>query len=172
MLTVTYTASADPWLPVQGVLAGVRKYLSPRTVLHLLPRSALPTTFERELGAPFEGSPYQLRAWALKSRGEAWVFVDETETRDSVLWVLLHELAHLDLVGAGLLQAAVTVPRTAAYDTDEGHEADPEERLANQVATAMLGKLTGCARALDRRWWRRRVCQLGLSSEQCGVQHG
>ena len=167
MLTVTYTPSVRAWLPAEATLTSVRKYLSRRTVVHLLPRRALAETFAREIGHPLVGSLYQLRAWSLKSRGEAWVFADQTETRDSVLWVLLHELAHLDLVGAGLLQAAVEAPRTAAYDTDEGHEADPEERLANQVATALLGQLTGRSQALDRRWWRARVCRMGLSSEQC-----
>lgn len=104
--------------------------------------------------------PYAFRAYS--SNGRAVLFVDSTETRASTLWLLLHELAHLEIENAGLLRDAYrNIPKPADYlHSDDAHESHPEEQLANFVATRMLVDLGLPARSLDRRWWRQRVNQI------------
>lgn len=104
--------------------------------------------------------PYAFRAYS--SNGRAVLFVDPTETRASTLWLLLHELAHLEVGNAGLLRDAYrSIPKPPDYlHSDDAHESYPEEQLANLVATRMLVELGLPARPLDRRWWRQRVNRL------------
>lgn len=156
MLHVTYTEAASPWLPAEELLRRVSATLHTEAEVHFGPRVDLAAEFARQFGrAP---RPYSLRAWARRELGRAWVWVDHTETRDSALWLLLHELTHLELRGTGLLYAAVQAPRADDYDTDSGHEADPEEQLANHIATQGLGLLLGGPVVpMDRLWWRARV---------------
>lgn len=158
MLHVTYTPTAAPWLPAEELLTRVRDTLHLPAQVNLRPRSALAEEFLRQFGRV--PKPYALRAWARRDLGEAWVYVDATETPESALWLMLHELAHLELRGAGLLHAAVQAPRDEGYyETDAGHEADPEEQLANLVATSGLTLLLGrpIAPVPDRFWWRAQV---------------
>lgn len=172
LLQIRYAPGTEPWLPPQAVLDQISAWLAGPATLEIHPRAALPAVWAREHGGrPLNRDPWSFRAWAVKAQRRVFFFVDETETPQSVLWGLLHELGHLDLTGAGVVQAAVIYPRTASYmDTDEGHEADPEEQLVNWAALHLLGKLGYEPRTYDRHWWRQRVCQLGRSRLHCPVR--
>lgn len=124
---------------------------------------------EEHEGDTLPVDPWSFRAWSRD--GVAHLFVDRTETPASAAWLLVHELAHLDLVGAPLLRRAYRgLPRPSGYlSTDEGHEAHPEEQLANLVADRILPQLGYSAGRYDRLWWRRRVCQLGASTHRCNT---
>jgi hypothetical protein len=105
-----------------------------------------------------EAPPYAFRAWA-RPDGRITLLVDPTETYESALWLLIHELAHTDLRCAGLVSTSLRTlhPRDPAYLHDDGaHEADPEEKLANGVADRVMAHW-GLPTGLDRMWWRQRV---------------
>ena len=83
----------------------------------------------------------------------SYVFVDPTETPDSVAWIIAHELSH-QLVDehpevARMLDQAKTSEAHPA--SDRFHELDAEERLADGYATRLVGK------RYDRSWWRKRA---------------
>lgn len=125
------------------------------------PRSAVGEVWARDHGGQtLPVKPYAFRAYARGNK--AVLFVDDTETRDSALWLLLHELAHLDLDNAPLVHRAYrSIPKAADYLRDDGaHEAHAEEQLANLVADQVAPALGGRP-GLDRLWWRRRVAALG-----------
>ena len=91
------------------------------------------------------------------------LFVDPTETRDSVLWLLHHELAHVGVTQTpGLVSSLRRAPRPPGYpNDDDAHESHPEERHANAVADAWMS-LRGRPQGLDRRWWRSQVKRQGF----------
>jgi hypothetical protein len=92
------------------------------------------------------------------------VLVDETENRDSVKWILLHEMAHV-LVTANptLAETLRAEKRLPGYPVDDAaHEALTEEKLANAFADRMIAEahrrgLLGGKPGLDRYWWRERT---------------
>jgi hypothetical protein len=91
------------------------------------------------------------------------LFVDDSETYESALWLLMHELAHTGVTNSRLLTNAFRSwsKRDPDYLTsDEVHEADPEEQLANHVANRGMTNL-GLPTDLDRLWWRRRRSRMG-----------
>lgn len=131
-------------------------------VVEYVPRARVAEVWRRDhAGAPMPVNRYAFRAYSRGNR--AVLFVDGTETRDSATWLLLHELAHLELPNAGLLHSAYRwIPKPPGYLTnDAAHESHPEEQLANRVATEIMPKLGLRRRALDRMWWRRRVKRAG-----------
>jgi hypothetical protein len=99
------------------------------------------------------GNPYSFRAYTIGNTTR--IFVDDTETRDSVGWLLLHELAHAVLNGTPHLARPLRrLPRPARYATDDAaHEAVPEEQVANRVADLLATRLGGQP-GLNRPWWR------------------
>lgn len=102
------------------------------------------------------GAPYGYRGWC--SYDHILLLWDETETPDSMEWLLYHELGHVACSRAKMFDMAMSREneiegRTAyAWQDDEAHEEDSEERLVNRVATAHMD---GIERA--RPWWRPRV---------------
>lgn len=121
-------------------------------------REDLGDLWRRERPREPEPEPYAFRAWTDRS-GRVTMIVDPTETYDSALWLLVHELAHADLGTSRLLVRGLREFRTRHpryHEDDDAHEDDIEERVANEVADRVmihLGKPTG----LSRRWWRQRV---------------
>ena len=93
------------------------------------------------------------------------------ETKESLAWILLHEVMHsmiqTDLRNKGFdwLPEAIhsmnwvwedrinrthkTMTASEYYNTDEGHELKPEEILCNLYATSLIGE------NYDRHWWRK-----------------
>lgn len=114
----------------------------------------LEATGGRSDGLPIE--PYGYRGWC--SYREIILLWDETETPDSMEWLLYHELGHHATSSASMIDKAMAeenrVEGRTTYDwkDDAAHEADSEERLVNRVATAFMG-----GREYARPWWRPRV---------------
>jgi len=156
-LRIIVYPGAERWAPNEAAVDKLACLLSTSATVEYVPRAQLAQIWARDHGGtPPPTNPYAFRAY---SRGNRTVmFVDNTETPTSAMWLLLHELAHVNLSSAKLLCNAYRyMPRRADYLTsDAGHEAHPEEQLANQVATAMLPKLGYPAAVCDRMWWRRR----------------
>lgn len=165
-LTLRYATGTEPWVPAVDQLALVDRLLRAPATVELLPRAALGATWARTHGGQaMPVPPCSIRAWASKATRNAYIFVDASETPTSVLWLLGHELAHLEITHAPLVELSVTVPRGPEYlATDEGHEADPEEQLCNRVGASLVELLTGKREMLDRRWWRRRAGTRGECS--------
>ena len=93
------------------------------------------------------------------TRGNRVVLLsDATETPASLTWLLLHELAHVQVNNAPMLDKAFSsVPRPANYLTsDAAHERYPEEQMANLVADQLAPHFDSRP-GLNRIWWRRRV---------------
>lgn len=167
-LVVVAEPGTEPWAPSQAEVERISTWLTRPALVYLHPRSAVERVWaEAHRGRPLPVSPWAFRAWS--KDGVAHVFVDESETRRSIAWLLLHELAHLDLPAASLLCRAFRhAARPDGYlDTDDGHESHVEEQLANTVADQMLPRLGLGTGSYGRRWWRRRVCGLGLDSSRC-----
>ena len=147
---------AVPWVPSPETTGRIEEHLRIPVVVEWVPRAWVRALWERDNpGKPFPGM-YAFRAY---SRGPSTkILVDHTETKESALWVLLHELAHTQLETSPLISAAYrSVPRSSSYVTsDAQHEAWPEEQLANLVANQWATSL-GSRPGLDRAWWRRRV---------------
>lgn len=168
MLRISYYPGTQPWLPTSQQVDLIGTWLSAPAVVELYPRELLESIWERQNGRAMPVDSWSVRAWARKSTRTAQVFVDRTETRRSVLWLLLHELAHLELTASPLLQESVKARKDKAYlATDEGHQANPEEQFADRTATLLLPRLTDRPGQFDRLWWRNRVCRMGASSLHC-----
>lgn len=152
---------ARRWRPSSQDLRAMGQGLVQRSVtIRLLPRSKVKADWKKNLdrGKPFPGY-YAYRAY---TRGTTvTLFVDETETPESILWLLAHELAHVAVNGAPMLHEALrSIPKPRDYLTsDEAHEAYPEEQLANLVADQWM-VILGSQPGLDRLWWRKRVRRL------------
>lgn len=99
---------------------------------------------------------YAFRAW--NRADHIHLFVDDTETRESALWLLLHELGHsITNQDPWLRQKLHSVPKPVDYLTNDlAHEAYPPEQAANDIANRLAVQL-GIPRDLDRLWWRQRV---------------
>ncbi len=126
--------------------------------LHYWPRTRLRDVWRRTHGGrdvPVS-RPYAFRGWA--SGSDIHILVDWTETAASIVWLTLHELAHVELACAPLIaQAYRNMPKSSRYlCDDEEHDARPEEQMADLVADE-LAALVGGTPGLNRRWWRRRA---------------
>lgn len=107
---------------------------------------------------PFPGS-YSYRAFAVpwgQPKPYVLMLADQTETTDSFRWLFLHEITHLAMPGVlrnWLNLEADASDLTAGFEVgDDRHEIQPEERVANAVATTCMG-----GRYFGRDWWRPRV---------------
>ncbi len=100
---------------------------------------------------------YSFRGWCGYSG--IVLIADETETCESLEWLLYHELGHAEQQRQSRMsdQAWGIENRTEGrngyeWQDDAGHEADSEERHVNRVATAYMR-----GREMARPWWRPRV---------------
>ncbi len=154
--------NAANWLPAGTALRMINGHLAQEVHVRLWDRTDLAHAWA--VGHPGQALPnlprYAFRAWAEPRTGNVHVLVDNTETPESVTWLLLHELAHHELRAspfvAGALAQTIRHPR---YMTDDdAHQADPEERIADWIATRWFRQL-GYPPPLrrDRHWWRARV---------------
>jgi hypothetical protein len=147
----------EPWVPEPDHLADLACSLTDDVNVEIYPRADVARVWATEhQGAAMPVDRYAFRAFAKGRR--AILFVDSTETRDSVLWLLVHELTHLELPHSRLLfEVYRNRERHPDYlKSDEAHEADLEEQFANQIADAMMERL-GRPTGLHRTWWRERV---------------
>ena len=162
-LTTIFSRGVAAWWPTVEQVELLDRLLRAPATIALLPRAELAATWARVHGGQALGvPPCSIRAWANKETRNAYIFIDASETRDSVIWLMGHELGHLELRRAPLVELSVTVPRGPEYlATDAGHEAAPEEQLVNQVGASVVELLTGRRQMLDRHWWRARARELG-----------
>lgn len=113
-------------------------------------------------GKPFDIKPYAFRAFA---RGKQIVlFDDATETRSSLLWLLLHEIGHIWVTRTPKLrrQFRSTSLPSGYMTSDSAHESSPEEQFANMMADNWYKEFSGQSGSFHRLWWRDRV--LGRST--------
>lgn len=116
---------------------------------------------------PFPGNDI-FRAWNDHESKTVIIFDDEAETGDSLFWIMVHELAHLELrTSKWLLNFTAIDCETNRLieklgiskqgylklirENDDMHESDPEEAFCNRVATEICG-----GDFLGRKWWRER----------------
>jgi hypothetical protein len=152
-LRVVYHPNVYDWMPAPSWLASVGKMPPPGTVLEFIRRPEHPL-----------GKKYPYRAVAQEQRNgstDIRIFVDETETPDSVKWLVLHELAHVLVTAQPTLAETLrSQPRPPGYPhDDDAHEAVLEEQLANTFADKHAP-----VPGLDRRWWRARTRSRGYAS--------
>jgi len=145
-LRVVYHPNVYDWMPTPSWLAGVGRMAPPGTTLEFIRRPEHPL-----------GKKYPYRAVAERRGGDRTdirIFVDETETPDSVKWLVLHELAHVLVTAQPTLAETLRAqPRPSGYPhDDDAHEAVLEEQVANAFADKHAP-----TPGLDRRWWRQRV---------------
>jgi hypothetical protein len=156
-LQVTVHPGTEQWVPSHNALETLGRALKVAVRVEFIPRSRVREIWIRDhsRGDSFPGH-YAFRAYTKDKLVR--LFVDQTETRDSALWLLVHELAHVAVDSNDLLDLAYSsFPRPAAYRTDDrAHEAWPEEQLANNVAD-QWGQRLGYPAGLNRLWWRKRV---------------
>lgn len=148
---------AQEWAPSNDILDKLRELVHRPLKVEMFPRSMVPEIWSRDHdNKPFEKEPYSFRAYASGDR--CVCFVDETETPESALWVLLHELAHMELPASKYLFKAYRMATAPNYfESDETHEADPEEQMANMAATQWMNALGFGPVSFPRMWWRNRV---------------
>jgi len=155
-ITVTIRPGAERWAPPtrwwHALGAGLP--CPQRVILH--PRSERAAAWaEDHAGKKAPGGPYAFRAYTLG--GVTRVFVDETETRASVGWLILHELSHALLNHTQVANTLRAAPRPHDYATsDAAHERVVEEQVCNRVADLLAPRLGGKA-GLERFWWRART---------------
>jgi hypothetical protein len=138
----------------QHCLRKLREYPAfsdPSMKVYLHPRSHA----NRVLGKP--KPPYAFRAFTRD--GVSHIFIDGTETPQSLCWLIGHELTHQVIDKSPTVKAAMAdaSSRPTGLDPagDEFHNVDAEERFCDGVATNLVGK------RLDRAWWRERVRRFG-----------
>ena len=155
-LSIRVHPGAEPWAPDDAGVQRLACLLSRHVSVDVYHRSQLPGVWWAKTGRKLTHAPHSFRAWS--NDGHAVLLVDGTETPESIVWLLAHELAHIELGRSCLLRRAYrSIPKPAAYlDNDDAHEAYPEEGVANQVAD-QIAPLAGGRSGLNRRWWRRRV---------------
>lgn len=115
-------------------------------------------------------------------RGECFfnkivMFESKYETIESMKWLFLHELGHLFLQQNEVAKSLLILSKRQFYfdkgfgdrnnyywnadgyykyyNSDEGHESDPEERIVSDFATWVIGK------DYSRKWFRERQKELG-----------
>lgn len=145
------------WMPSQEVIRKLGHFLHKPMCIRIFPRDMVFEVYNSEHPCPLNPEDYyKFRAYT--SGSKATVFVDDTETKESALWVILHELAHMDMKASPYLFKAYCLATPPDYnESDEAHERDPEEKMANLVATKWLGQC-GCEEVeYARPWWRARV---------------
>lgn len=148
---------ATDWCPHSSVIDKLSKFFTKDVCIKIYPRYMVGKVWsECHGGKPYTKEYYAFRAFA--GPDYCKIFVDETETKDSVLWVMLHELAHIALASAPFLFKAyrhLTPPDY--FESDEAHEKDPEEQMANAMAMSWMDLLGYGKVNYPRHWWRNRT---------------
>jgi hypothetical protein len=126
--------------------------------IYLYPRRMVREVWNHEMeGQPFTLKKYAFRAFA---RGNMIViFDDATETKDSLLWLLLHEIAHIFVTRTPKLRRqfrSKSLP-SGYMTSDSAHESAPEEQFANMMADGWYKEFSGHSGSFHRLWWRDRV---------------
>jgi len=134
-----------PWVPERRDLDILRSAFDlPDVEVHLWPRAWIPEVIERPT------QTYSFRAFS--KEGRSHLFVDPTETKKSIAWLMAHELCHQRIRQEPSSREHLLEQRPPLDPAgDPFHELDPEERTCDEIATGLLGI------RLDRTWWRQRT---------------
>lgn len=158
MLKLHIHPQARPWLPPPSEMAKIKAlFKNTKADVYFHPRSKANEILGRH------AEPYAFRAF---TRGEEVnLFVDETETPQSIAWLLAHELTHRMVHDSPTLDQAFEEARPTDLDPagDPFHDIDPEERFCDGIATNLLGYRT------DRSWWRKRTPPVSRPSTSFGA---
>jgi len=137
---------ARGWIPRKTQLDQLKSFFSdPNLSVKLWPRHMA----SQILGRPTK--PYEFRAFTRDD--ESHVFVDPTETPESIAWLIGHELCHRLIDQNETLSNAFADARPLDIDPagDTFHEIDSAERFCDGIATRLLGYRQ------DRTWWRKQI---------------
>lgn len=148
---------ATDWCPHGDIIERLSPLFTKEVKVEIYPRHLVSKVWSQDhCDKPYEKDYYAFRAYA--GCDYCKIFVDETETKDSVLWVMLHELAHIALASSPFLFKAyrhLTPPDY--FESDEAHESDPEEQMANCMALSWMDMLGYGKVNYPRHWWRQRT---------------
>lgn len=166
---VTYTihAGAEAWAPPVGFWWRVGQIAPPRTNVHIHPRKDVERIWrgDNPVGA-FPSKPYAFRAYNNERNNVIRMFVDETETVESLCWGILHEIAHSIVSATPDLAYLRNVKKPTNYETnDDAHASHPEEKFANAFADRHAPAF-GLSKGMDRHWWRRRMKARGYGAPE------
>jgi hypothetical protein len=161
-LEVVVFPGVEKWAPYEDTIEQVEKFISRDATVVLFPRKLVGFVWSKDHGGrPYDKDLYQFRAYARQGGGSAFIFVDETETPESIMWVILHELAHLEFRSSPYLFSAFQSLTSPEYDKDDlTHEQDPEEQVANLMAKEWMRRLGYKQTEYPRPWWRGRVAKM------------
>lgn len=159
MISVYVAPGAQRWAIAPAVRQALSSWTARQDVqVHYWPRAQLGEVWRCTHGGRDvpTSRPYAFRAWA--NANVVHILVDETETPESIVWLTLHELAHVELGCAPLIaQAYRSIPKHPDYLSDDAaHDERPEEQMADLVAD-QLAPLLGSRAGYGRRWWRPRT---------------
>lgn len=148
---------ATEWCPNGDVIEMLSKFFTKEVRVEIYPRYLVNTVWEKDHPCEtYSKEYYAFRAYAGKDYCR--IFVDETETKDSVLWVMLHELAHIALATSPFLFKGYRHLTPDDYHcSDDAHERDPEEQMANEIAMSWMDMLGYGKVSYPRHWWRNRT---------------
>lgn len=156
-LSIFCHVDATDWCPPSEVVKKISCFFTKPVRVEIYPRYMVGEVWSKDHGgADYKKDYYAFRAYAGKDYCK--IFVDETETKDSALWVLLHELAHISLASAPyIFKGFRHLTPKDYFESDEAHERDPEEQMANSMAVSWLGMLGYEPKNYPRHWWRERT---------------
>ena len=157
-ISINWHPDAERWAPPYRVMKKIHSLFPHKPIdIAIYPRYMIKEVYAADrCGKPYDKEYYAFRAYAGKDYCR--IFVDETETPDSALWVMLHELAHIALASSPYLFVAYRHLTPSDYfESDDAHERDPEEQMANAMATAWMDMLGYGKVSYPRYWWRDRT---------------
>ena len=163
MFTLTVHPGAEAWTPPPDIMAKLRRaFADVDGAVHIWPRAQVDRVTGRVMG------PYAFRGF---TRGDvSHLFVDATETPQSISWLMAHELCHHTVHDDPELHAAFNRARPALDPaSDRFHEIDPHELYCDGIASNLLGF------RMDRTWWRKRTPgskDLGAASAMIAHRYG
>ena len=162
---------AEAWAPDSRFMDRVGTWAWPGVQIHIHPRNDIKRIFRRDnRWEHFPKKPFPFRAWNVSDKDTIRIFVDETETPESVKWMVLHELGHSIVGHTPELRKMRKFPKPANYATsDEAHASVPEEQWCNAFADRQA-HAHGTRPGLDRVWWRKRLEARGYGALQ-EVEH-
>jgi len=137
---------AAAWVPSRAIVDKLkREFPYPWVTLRIWPRRMVGQVTGK-VGLP----SHAFRARSIENVAD--VFVDPTETKASISWLMAHELAHHQLkTTPALLSLMDSVRPDLPKAGDAFHDYDTQESWCDNRATEIFGD------RLDREWWRART---------------
>ena len=164
-VTFTIHRGAEAWSPPQRFWWKVAQVAPPNTKVHIHPRSEVREVFLKDTPLlEYPHKPYAFRAYNNERNNVIRIFVDDSETVPSVMWAVLHEVAHSIVSADPTLHHLRDVKKPKNYaHNDDAHASHPEEQFANGFADKMA-PWVGIPKGMDRHWWRKRCDARGYGA--------